>query len=99
MWPNSARYCFVENLYNKGHLKDVEHSVISEWFNFLVTCPNFDFHTNLIVYLRTDPKVAFQRILDRSRAEESKISLSYLQDLHELHEDWLVRKTKFQVSN
>ena len=56
-----------------------------------------DFHTDLIVYLRTSPQVAFSRVQARSRGEENKISLEYIKDLHELHEDWLVRKTKFQV--
>ena len=58
-----------------------------------------DFRTDLIVYLRTTPEVAFQRMLNRSRQEECKISFDYIKDLHELHEDWLVRKTKFQVGD
>lgn len=94
---SSARYCFVENLYSEGKMTDAEHAVISEWFNFLVTCPQFDFHVDLIVYLRTEPETAYGRILARSRKEENKISLEYIKNLHELHEDWLVRKTKFQV--
>lgn len=96
----SARYCFVENLYSQGKMADCEYAVLSEWFNYLVTCPDLDFHTDLIVYLRTDPEVAHGRVVARSRAEEAdRIPLQYLRDLHELHEDWLVRKTKFQVQS
>ena len=95
---DSARYCFIENLYSHGKMSPAEYAVISEWFNFLVTVPSLDFHIDLIVYLRTDPEVAYERIKARSRHEEVKIPFSYLEDLHQLHEDWLVSKTKFQVT-
>ncbi len=36
----SARYCFIENLYAQGKMADCEYAVISEWFNYLITCPN-----------------------------------------------------------
>ncbi len=49
------------------------------------------------MYLRTKPEVAYERIQQRSRHEENKIPFQYIKDLHELHEDWLVGKTKFQV--
>ena len=94
---DSARYCFVENLYSHGKMSSAEYAVISEWFNYLITLPNLDFHIDLIVYLRTDPEVAYERIKARSRHEETRIPFQYLQDLHQLHEDWLVEKTKFQV--
>jgi len=92
----SARYCFVENLYEEGKLSDAEYAVLSEWFNFLITSPAFDFSADLIVYLRTSPSVAHRRILSRSRHEESAVPLSYLERLHQLHDDWLLHRTKFQ---
>ncbi|XP_059085670.1 deoxynucleoside kinase-like isoform X2 [Tigriopus californicus] len=91
-----ARYCFVENLYAEGKLEDCEYAVLSEWFNYLLTCPSMNFKIDLIIYLRTRPDVAFQRIKDRDRSEECRIPFQYIQDLHDLHEDWLIRKTKFQ---
>jgi len=91
-----ARYCFVENLYERGQMTDAEYAVLSEWFNFLVTCPQLDFGIDHIIYLRTDPEIAWERVKKRSRHEEDLIPKKYLSDLHELHEDWLCRKTKFQ---
>ena len=52
----SARYCFVENLYNGGNMTDAEYTVLSEWFNFLITLPQLNFKIDQIVYLRTDPE-------------------------------------------
>ena len=49
-----------------------------------------------MIYFRTDPEVAYERVKKRSRHEENLIPKKYLSDLHELHEDWLFRKTKFQ---
>ncbi len=53
--------------------------MLSEWFNYLVTSGNVDFGVDLIVYLRTDPEVAFHRVLARCRSEEeNKISKDYI---------------------
>jgi len=70
-----------------------------------------------IIYLRTRPEVAFERVLKRNQLEEANISFKYLKgvhsqisqevvnkfhhnisflDLHDLHEEWLYFKTKFQ---
>ena len=78
-------------------MTDTEYAVLSEWFDFLITCPKLNFKVDQIVYLRTDPEVAYERVKKRSRPEEHLIPYSYLKDLHELYENWLVRKTKFQL--
>ena len=48
---------------------------------------------DLIVYLRTKPEVAYERMLKRGRAEETGNAgppLAYLEILHNAHEDWLM---------
>jgi len=89
-----ARYCFVENLYRSGTLSEPEYLVLSEWFDYLTSAPQMDFHVDEIIYLRTSPEVVYERIRNRHRHEEMKMPLKYLRDLHELHEEWLVRRTK-----
>ena len=42
----------MENLYERGQMTDAEYAVLSEWFNFLVTCPQLDFGIDHIIYLR-----------------------------------------------
>ena len=42
--------------------------------------------------------VAHERILARHRNEEVKIPFEYIRQLHELHEQWLISRTKFEVS-
>lgn len=89
----SARYCFVENLLREKILPLPSGLVIHEWFKWIVS--NRDLNLDLIVYLRTDPEIAYKRMIDRKRHEESKVPLEYLQKLHKLHEEWLVEKKLF----
>jgi len=86
----SAKYCFVENLKESGKMPLSEYEVLTAWFNYLVNSPGVDLDVDLIVYMRTDPKVAMERVLRRSRGEEHLIPLEYLNCLHQLHEDWLI---------
>nr|ACO15011.1 Deoxynucleoside kinase [Caligus clemensi] len=92
-----ARFCFVENLYNNGHLNDIELHTLNDLYNFVIKHDCFLCQTDLIIYLRTSPEVAYERMLRRSRSEaEKSLSLEHFRNIHELHEDWLFRKTKFQ---
>jgi len=89
---HSGRYCFVENLYKTGKLQGSEYSVLKEWYDFLVHSQEIDLNTDLIVYLRTDPETAMERLKSRARGEEVDIPIDYLRELHDHHEDWLVHK-------
>jgi len=91
----SARYCFVENLYQSGRMAPVDYAIMSEWFDWIMD--NSAVNVDLIVYLQASPESCLNRIKTRNREEESSVPLSYLESLHELHEDWLVRQTKFRV--
>lgn len=51
---------------------------------------------DMIIYLRCRPQKVMDRVRARSRAEEKNISLEYLKNLHDLHEDWLM-KGKYPV--
>ena len=86
----SSRYCFVENLYRRQLMCDAEYAVLDQWFQWIIT--NFNVKPDLIVYLRSSPEVALKRIQQRGRKEECTIDLEHLQKLHELHENWLMRR-------
>ncbi|XP_014664194.1 PREDICTED: thymidine kinase 2, mitochondrial-like [Priapulus caudatus] len=86
----SSRYCIGENLYRSGKMPAVEYMVLDEWYQWVVA--NTEVHADLIVYLRTRPEVCLVRMHKRNRKEENNISLAYLNNLHELHENWLVHQ-------
>jgi len=86
----SARYVFAENLLRSQKMAPSEFEVLKAWFEFLRGCPKeVDLSVDLVIYLRTSPEVAYQRLKARARSEEKIVSLEYLQDLHNLHEKWL----------
>jgi len=87
---HSARYCFVETM--SGVIEPVESLILDQWYHLLVERPEFDLDLDLIVYLRTEPEVVFGRMNGRGREEEAGVPLEYLQNLHRLHEDWLVNR-------
>ena len=43
-----------------------------------------------VVYLRCSPETCLKRLQYRARSEETQVPLSYLQGLHDLHEEWLL---------
>ncbi|KAL4713936.1 hypothetical protein ACJJTC_015590 [Scirpophaga incertulas] len=87
----SARYCFVEQLLRNGSLHPAQFAILDEWFNFIQH--QIPIEADLIVYLKATPAVVYDRIKKRARSEEQCVPLCYLENLHQLHEDWLINKT------
>jgi len=82
------RYCFLENHRREETLKEAELAVLYKWFEFLET--KMDISLGLIVYLRTSPEVAYERLKKRGRKEEAGVPMDFIQNLHQCYEDWLM---------
>ncbi|KAM9182970.1 thymidine kinase 2, mitochondrial isoform 2-T2 [Mergus octosetaceus] len=93
---HSAKYIFVENLYRSGKMPEVDYVVLSEWFDWIQN--NTDVSVDLIVYLQTSPEVCYERLKRRCREEEKIIPLEYLEAIHQLYEEWLIKHTLYKVS-
>lgn len=50
-----------------------------------------------IIYLRTTPEIAFERVKKRNRPEEVEISLEYITLLHTLYEKWIPSITSINI--
>lgn len=88
----SAKYCFLENIYKSGNMQAVEYEILDKWFNWMIK--EHDCNLDLIFYLRTSPETCYNRLNMRGRPEETtSIKLDYLQNLHDLHESWLINPT------
>lgn len=88
----SARHVFIENLSRASILSKPEVAVLNEWYEWLLESGSCS--VDLIVYLRTDPEVAFKRIKKRGRLGEKNLSLEHIQQINDIHEDWLFGKNK-----
>lgn len=91
----AARYCFVEAMFANDVLHKGMYDILQEWYNYIDENID-DVKPDLIVYLRTTPETVCGRVEARGRSEEAVVNLKYLKQLHELHEDWLIRGRKPQ---
>jgi deoxyadenosine/deoxycytidine kinase len=79
------RYVFAKMLYDTGFIEEIEYTIYIKWFS------EFEEYSKLdkIIYIKTDPEVCQERINKRNRKGEENIPLSYLQDCHTYHENWI----------
>ncbi|XP_076442233.1 thymidine kinase 2, mitochondrial-like [Babylonia areolata] len=91
----STRHCFVENDYRNNIINGMEYAILTDWFDWLVKSQKADL--DLIVYVRADPEVCYERIKKRCRKEEALVPFSLIKDLHLLHEEWLIEQKHFKV--
>lgn len=89
----SARYCFTEAMLMNHSLHSGMYDIMQEWFNYIEQ--NVHIQADLIVYLKTTPEILHERMKIRARSEEATVPLSYLKQLHDLHEQWLVLESKY----
>ena len=85
----SGYYGYAMCGYTLGCMSDMEWALYNEWFDYLTAqCrPPVGF-----IYLRVDPKIAFQRSRKRNRAEEVSCKLDFFERLGKLHDDFLIEK-------
>jgi deoxyadenosine/deoxycytidine kinase/ribonuclease HI len=75
---------FAKMLYEDGNIEDVEYQIYNKWFHhFIEELPPIH-----VIYVKTTPEVAFERVVKRSRTGEI-IPLEYLINCHKYHENWL----------
>jgi len=78
------KYVFCRMLFDKGVIHPIQYQIYQAWFDEFRTE-----HEHVMIYLRTDPVTAHERVHKRNRKGET-IPLSYLEDCHRYHEDWLM---------
>lgn len=85
----STKFIFMELHKKKGNINDIDSNLLNGWFNFLTS--NNKMNIDAIIYLRTSPKKAFERIKIRNRPEEKHITEKYIEEVHSMYENWLVK--------
>ena len=89
---NTDRNVFAKMLYEDEKINEVEYKIYNKWFDeFIDELPSIEY-----IYLRTEPEVAFDRIIKRNRLGET-ISKEYLTKCHNYHENWLNNENKYIV--
>ncbi|KAK4341009.1 hypothetical protein RND71_039510 [Anisodus tanguticus] len=84
----SDRMVFVRAVHEANWMNEMEISIYDSWFDPVVsTLPGLI--PDGFIYLRASPDTCHKRMMLRKREEEGGVSLEYLRDLHEKHENWL----------
>ena len=80
---NTDRYVFAKMLYDDEKLEDVEYQIYINWFD------HFSYLQKIqkTIYLKTDPQTCYNRINKRNREGESNISVDYLKNCNDYHEN------------
>lgn len=84
-------YLFAKNLFKSGFIDKVEwniYKVLNQEFSNLIIKRHL-----LYIYLKTTPDICFERMNNRNRTQESKISIDYLKLIHEQHQKFFNNKT------
>ena len=79
------KYVFAKMLHDQNKIEDVCFQIYLNWFDEFAK----DFPINNSVYVNTEPHKCYERIHIRAREGEEFIPLSYLQECHNYHEDFL----------
>lgn len=92
--PESSKEVFWKMLRNKGIGTDEEDDVYSFFYN-QVGAWTPDVH----IYIRTSPEICYKRISDRCQEGDHKISIEYLQKVHEYYESYISTKSNVIIIN
>ena len=80
----SDKSVFCDMMYDEGYITEIEYKIYLSLFNeFIEEMP-----ISGVIYLNTDPKICYRRILTRDRKGED-VGLDYLTKCSEYHDKWL----------
>lgn len=78
---------FAKMLYNDNKIQKIEYAIYMKWFDEFA----MDIKCNTVVYVKTTPTIAFDRVVKRSRKGE-EIPIEYLKRCSQYHDDWISRE-------
>lgn len=90
----------ANNVFLKAHdirqnMDSIEICILTKWYEHVMSCTPILADT--IIYLKTSPEIAFQRLKRRNRKEECKLSIEYLRLIHDLYEKWMLNIENVRV--
>lgn len=88
----STKYVFLDAKRDTKEIDEINYEVISNWFDFVKD--NIRVNLDAIIYLRTTPKTAFERVTSRQRSEEHAMKKEYIELIHDKYEQWLIAGKK-----
>jgi deoxyadenosine/deoxycytidine kinase len=87
----ASRYVFCEMLCRNGHMTAFERQVYENAFDDY-TCTRY--YPDNILYLDVSPRICFERMNQRGRKGEERVTMSYLEHCETLYHEWLTGTKK-----
>lgn len=84
------KYCFAKLLHENGTFLDQEWDLYVDMYERFTE--NKDVQGDLFIYIKVDPDECAKRIHNRHRDGEDDIPIEYLKQLHQKHEEWLMKE-------
>lgn len=81
--PYFIRNTFNKYMYNNNLINTQENNIINELYDKT----DIIWKSNYFIYIRSNPENCLERILKRGRYNEKDISIEYLNEIHNLHEE------------
>ena len=78
---------FAKMLYDDKKINLIEYTIYKKWFDEFIS----EIPISKIIYVKTDPEIAHQRVIIRNRTGE-QIPIEYLTRCHDYHENWLMKQ-------
>lgn len=79
---------FAKMLFDTNQMTLLEYNMYNYWYEKLFP----EVKIKNIIYLKTSPDIAFERIKKRNRIEEKDVTKEYIDTVHDYHEKWLNNK-------
>lgn len=89
--PESTRAVFWQNLVNTGVVTSEEDRVFQVLFEHLTWNPD------VTIFVDKSPELCFEHIQNRGQEGDSKITLEYLKNLHELYMKYVSKNPSIHV--
>ena len=86
------RHVFAKMLYDDKKISEIEYTIYLKWFDEFAK----DITLDGMIYVKTSPQTAYDRVVKRSRTGES-IPLEYLASCDKYHNDWISRVDKTPI--
>lgn len=83
----STKHCFITAHYLSKNINRTTYEIFNHHFNLITE--HLPIQMDLIVYIKTSPKISYERIKKRNRPEEQYITLKYVKLIHSLYQKWL----------
>tara|TARA_B100000902_G_C27319999_1_gene923740 strand:- start:3328 stop:4113 length:786 start_codon:yes stop_codon:yes gene_type:complete len=81
------KYVFAKMLNDDNHMNNLEYTIYKTWYDTLFP----EIKVKNVIYVRTFPETAYNRMINRKRKEESSVPKSYIQMVHKYHDEWLTK--------